>query len=156
MDRLAHFHFIIIFSSHRWSSASFCYVRSLALPLSAESRPLLPSSVPPSPSLPPGINTHGGTGRAGGATPKSSMSPEWNSRPGKKLRNAKYYCPGPASVPSLALPTVDNTPSSSLSPTSPTSSANRKSSIFRFENFENIMYRLDTSIDPSMKFQYNY
>lgn len=107
MDRLAHFHFIIIFSSHRWSSASFCYVRSLALPLHAESRPLLPSSVP---SLPPGINTHGGTGRAGGATPKSSMSPEWNSRSGKKLRNAKYYCPGPASMPSLALPTVDNTP----------------------------------------------
>lgn len=24
MDRLAHFHFIIIFSSHRWSSTSFC------------------------------------------------------------------------------------------------------------------------------------
>lgn len=38
MDRLAHFHFIIIFSSHRWSSTSFC------------SAAPDPSVLPPSPS----------------------------------------------------------------------------------------------------------
>ena len=58
-----------------------------------------PSAVRPSPSLPELIPTAEPGERAGGATPKSSMSPEWNSRPGKKLRNAKYYCPGPASLP---------------------------------------------------------
>ena len=123
MDRLAHFHFIIIFSSHRWSSASFCFVsfRFVSFRSFVRSFPwhtvslhvavVVPSSVSVRGlSFSPGINTHGGTGRAGGATPEPSMSFEWNSRPrpGKKLQNAKYYCPAPPSFPTPR-PTVDNT-----------------------------------------------
>lgn len=46
-------------------------------------------------SFSPGINTYGGTGVEPLAHNESPMSREWNSSPGKKLRNAKYYCPAP-------------------------------------------------------------
>lgn len=96
MDRLAHFHFIIIFSSHRWSSTSFC------------SAAPEPSVLPPSPSgfstSPPPFSLRfslslvkliptAKPGEPPASRGDSAMSSErvhlWT---GKKLRNAKYYC----------------------------------------------------------------
>ena len=117
MDRLAHFHFIIIFSSHRWSSASFCFVRSFVrsfVPLARRSSPrrggrslfCFRSDL----SFSPGINTHGGTGRAGGATPEPSMSfeMELTTAAGQKIAEREILLPGTAFV-LCAPPTVDNT-----------------------------------------------
>lgn len=95
MDRLAHFHFIIIFSSHRWSSASFCSPRSLVSFVL-----LVPSSVSvrTSLSLPELIPTAEPGEPV--ARHESSMSPEWNPRPGKKIAEREILLPGTASFPS--------------------------------------------------------
>lgn len=104
MDRLAHFHFIIIFSSHRWSSASFCYVRSLATPpcLSAPSRGGRSSSLRRSPvSFPPGINTHGGTGRE-----SRWRNTEVVDEPGMELTAGQKIAEREILLPGTRLPTL--------------------------------------------------
>lgn len=63
MDRLAHFHFIIIFSSHRWSSVSFCSAPSAVRPTASL---LFPVFLPSFLSFSREINTHNWTGRATG------------------------------------------------------------------------------------------
>lgn len=101
MDRLAHFHFIIIFSSHRWSSTSFCSAAPAPFPfhppspLASSSFILLhPISLPSFLSFPREINTHGWTGRATGEPRRlgDELGERVPPRTGKKLRNAKYYC----------------------------------------------------------------
>lgn len=118
MDRLAHFHFIIIFSSHRWSSASFCsacapFPPCPPLAARAGTRRAAPrrslSASRFSLSLPELIPT-GGTGVEPLAHNESPMSREWNSPRRAKNCGTRNIIARHRPLP-FGRPTVDNTAS---------------------------------------------